>query len=76
VEQVHLQQGHDQGDARLGKRPVVCAGALVNAGDVVVADDDVTSLCRPPSHASADAAKKREDLEADKRAKLAAGVLD
>ena len=56
--------------------PVVCAGADVSPGDVVIADDD--GVCIVPSESAkdvADKAQSRMEVEETKRKRLASGEL-
>lgn len=56
--------------------PVVCAGALVNPGDIILADDDgVCVVPREDAEAVMDKTQRRLDAEEAKRQRLAAGEL-
>lgn len=56
--------------------PIVCAGAAVQPGDVIVADDDgVCVVSRETAKDVMAAAQKRIDAEDEKRRRFAAGEL-
>jgi 4-hydroxy-4-methyl-2-oxoglutarate aldolase len=56
--------------------PIICAGQLVEPGDVVVADDDgVVIVRRQDVRAVVDTSRRRAELEEQKRLRLAAGEL-
>jgi len=56
--------------------PIVCAGALVNPGDIIVADDDgVCVVPRADANTTMAAAQVRLDAEEAKRLRLESGEL-
>lgn len=57
--------------------PIVCAGQLIEAGEIIVADDDgIVVVRRSEAEAVLSAANQRLAAEEAKRRRLAAGELD
>ncbi len=56
--------------------PLVCAGQLINPGDLIVADDDgVVVVRRKQAEDVLNASREREDKEAKSRIRYARGEL-
>lgn len=56
--------------------PVVCAGSLIKAGDLIVADaDGVVCIARDKAEEVLQKSKAREAMETEKRARFEAGEL-
>lgn len=56
--------------------PVVCAGSLINAGDLIIADaDGVVCVARDQAEVVLQKSKAREAMETEKRARFEAGEL-
>jgi 4-hydroxy-4-methyl-2-oxoglutarate aldolase len=57
--------------------PIVCAGARVDPGDLILADDDgVVVVARERALETLEAARQRDRSEADRRARYEAGELN
>jgi 4-hydroxy-4-methyl-2-oxoglutarate aldolase len=69
-------QGTIKGELGDVNVPIVCAGQAIEAGDVVVADDDgICIVKRAEAAAVLEKARAREANEAEKRARFQAGEL-